>query len=181
MNLLLPTFHFNIEHWKWNKEYQVYASSLGNFKDANKEDLKVNIDSNGYCRIRTILGMKKAHRIVMETFKPCENYDNLTVDHLNHNKRDNSLFNLEWVTEEVNQTRAKVDYINVQDKMKLSTTTFIQCDRLKFESYEAAARYIMEICGVKEETHMDTVIKHIKKAITQRKTYANKNWSFVEL
>jgi hypothetical protein len=37
--------------------------------------------------------------------------ENLTVDHLDHNKRNNSLDNLEWVSEEENLRRAKADLI----------------------------------------------------------------------
>ena len=42
----------------------------------------------------------------------------MTVDHLNHNKRDNSLKNLEWVTKEENWKRAKEDYCQNFDEEK---------------------------------------------------------------
>jgi hypothetical protein len=37
--------------------------------------------------------------------------DNLTVDHLDHNKRNNSIDNLEWVTESDNKRRAVNDHL----------------------------------------------------------------------
>jgi hypothetical protein len=52
-----------------------------------------------------------AHRVVMLTWRPTANAENLTVDHLDHNKRNNSLDNLEWVSEEENLRRAKADLI----------------------------------------------------------------------
>lgn len=59
------------------------------------------------------------HRLVMLTWKPTPEAEMLTVDHLNHNKRDNSLDNLEWVTVEENQVRATRDQVccgGVDDK-----------------------------------------------------------------
>ena len=52
----------------------------------------------------------------MLTFKPIPNAESLTVDHLNHNKRDNSFNNLEWVTKEENERRANRDYIRIEEK-----------------------------------------------------------------
>lgn len=46
----------------------------------------------------------------MKTWKPREKMGQLTIDHLNHNKRDNTLKNLEWVTRGENQKRAIEDY-----------------------------------------------------------------------
>ena len=47
--------------------------------------------------------MKLVHRIVAETFieKP-EGYGKIEVDHLNHNRQDNRVENLRWVTREEN-------------------------------------------------------------------------------
>ena len=62
----------------------------------------------------------------MLTFRPIPNAEDLTVDHLNHNKRDNSLDNLEWVTKEENWDRANADLIRDQiTKDILKTDTFI--------------------------------------------------------
>ena len=39
----------------------------------------------------------------MLTWKPIPNAESLTVDHLDHNKRNNSVENLEWITSSDNQ------------------------------------------------------------------------------
>ena len=41
---------------------------------------------------------KSVHRLVLETFKPCVNMNDLQVNHLDGNKLNNHLTNLEWVT-----------------------------------------------------------------------------------
>lgn len=119
MKVILPRFLFKIERWKWNSDYRVYVSNLGHIKNEHKQDLPVHIDGNGYCRVHTeCCRYKSVHRLVMLTWRPIPNAEELTVDHLNHNKRDNSLENLEWVTEEENLRRAAEDFVKKDKKNK---------------------------------------------------------------
>ena len=115
---MLPNFVFKVEKWKFNKDYGVYVSTLGNFKDRHKRLLPIKVDQKGYCAVRTEQGYIKAHRLVMFTWKPIPNAEKLTVDHLNHNKRDNSVINLEWVTRKENQRRAKLDHVKTEDSIE---------------------------------------------------------------
>ena len=108
---MMPTISFNIERWKWSEEYRVYVSTEGRLRKKDGTDIRLKIDKHGYM----IYHNKAVHRIVMKTWKPCENMDNLTVDHLDHNKRKNSLSNLEWVSEEENRRRAKEDFYNPKE------------------------------------------------------------------
>ena len=111
---ILPTISLRIERWKFNKDYGVYVSTLGHFKDRHKRLLPIKINDRGYCLVKTEAPKqpwKLAHRIVMLTWKPIPDAENLTVDHLDHNKRDNSLANLEWVTRKENLQRAAADYM----------------------------------------------------------------------
>lgn len=103
----------NFEKYKWNKDYGVYVSNLGHFKDRYKRLLPVKINLGGYLVIKTEKGYISAHRLVMYTWRPIPNAENMTVDHLNHNKRDNSLKNLEWVDRSENQKRACEDIVNI--------------------------------------------------------------------
>lgn len=112
---MMPTIKFNIERWKWSEEYNVYVSTEGRLRRADGTDIKPRIDKKGYL----IYHEKKVHRIVMKTWRPCENMDNLTVDHLDHNKRKNSLSNLEWVSAEENQRRASEDYYSPKGGKKI--------------------------------------------------------------
>ena len=111
---MMPTISFNIERWKWSKEYSVYVSTEGRLRKKDGTDVHLRIDKRGYM----VYHNKSVHRIVMKTWKPCENMDNLTVDHLDHNKRRNSLNNLEWVTAEENQRRASEDYYSPKENKK---------------------------------------------------------------
>ena len=107
--------HFSIEKWKWNADFGIYVSNKGHFRSRDKKDLPVNIEQNGYCTVYcggTIHRHVTAHRVVMLTWRPTANAENLTIDHLDHNKRNNALDNLEWVTFEENQRRAQADYVS---------------------------------------------------------------------
>lgn len=109
---MLPKLHIHWERWKYNKTFEVYVSTLGNVRNKSKASLAPKIGYNGYVLI-PVQGSKPGymllHRLVLLTWRPTPEAEILTVDHLNHNKRDNSLDNLEWVTFEENQRRAKED------------------------------------------------------------------------
>ena len=102
---MFPKIRLVIERWKYNKEYEIYVSTLGNFKNKKREKIEPII-TKGYCYINTNKGFRSAHRLVLITWKPNKDYETLTIDHLNGNKRHNSLKNLEWVTFKENQNRA---------------------------------------------------------------------------
>ena len=105
-----------IERWKFNKEYGVYVSTFGHFKDRFKREIPLN-KRNGYCYCRTEVGIKLAHRLVLLTWKPIPNAEELTVDHKDRNKSNNRIDNLEWVSAEENYQRA----INIQREYKKYT------------------------------------------------------------
>ena len=108
---ICPRFIFKVEKWKWNKEYRLYVSNTGHFRDEHKQPKPIKLNQNGYVVIKTRNGYQMAHRLVMKTWMPTEDMDNLTVDHLDHNKRNNSIDNLEWVTESENKRRAVNDHL----------------------------------------------------------------------
>ncbi len=108
--MLFPTLHIEFERWKFNKEYGVWVSNFGNFKDIHKRPIPRKIyQSNGYVCVKTKHGNRFAHRLVMYTWCPIEDREAFTVDHLDHNKRNNRVDNLEWVSQAENQIRAHDD------------------------------------------------------------------------
>ena len=113
---ICPRFIFKVEKWKWNKEFRLYVSNTGKFRDEHKQPIPIKLNQNGYIVIRTRNGYQTAHRLVMKTWMPTEDMDNLTVDHLDHNKRNNCVDNLEWVTDSENKRRAKEDHLPSAEK-----------------------------------------------------------------
>ena len=111
---IFPTIKLNIERWKYNSTFELYVSNMGHVKNKSKADVAPKIMQNGYVVI--YVGGSSPHwmllhRLVMLTWKPTPEAEDLTVDHLDHNKRNNALSNLEWVTREENERRAAEDYL----------------------------------------------------------------------
>lgn len=179
---IMPTFLFNVEKWKWNEEYRVYVSNLGHFKDEYKNPLGIKINNKGYVLIKTYCGLRLAHRLVLMTWNPTVDMENLTVDHLDHNKRNNAFDNLEWVTREENWRRAKEDLVkgNIKTEKEAVATIFkIGCKGHIFNDFNEAADFLIAENKIKGKGIHKTVARRIKNAIELNKKYFNREWYYV--
>jgi hypothetical protein len=87
---------------------------MGHIRNKSKADIAPRIMQNGYVVVYVYGSLNcymLLHRVVMLTWKPTPEAEQLTVDHIDHNKRNNALSNLEWVTQEENLRRAHDDYV----------------------------------------------------------------------
>ena len=115
---MLPKFHFIIERWTYNPTFELYVSNMGHIRNKSKADIAPRVAPSGYLTVKvggSINSHMLLHRVVMLTWKPTPEAEELTVDHLDHNKRNNSLSNLEWVVAEENKRRAIVDSIKATE------------------------------------------------------------------
>ena len=68
----------------------------------------VTMKHTGYRRIGISVGgklhFKYIHRLVMETWNPCDDPDK-EVDHIDNNKLNNALSNLQWLTHAENMAK----------------------------------------------------------------------------
>lgn len=184
IHFIFPKFRFRWEKWKWNKEYRIYVSSYGNFKDEYKRNIPIKINNGGYVAIRVNNQLKLAHRLVMLTFNPIPNAEDLTVDHLNHNKRDNSLYNLEWVSEKENKERANRDFVSMSNILSEMPSTGAT---LTFKTYEDGVNWalanIPSLVGmfyraapIEQAKMIKKVRNRIKNSMKQNKTYQTFYW-----
>lgn len=109
---MLPILHITLEKWKFRRDLNIYVSSCGRIRNRRGKEVKFLTNQTGYLVVNINNTLYLVHRLVMETFNPIKNSKEMTIDHLDHNKRNNSLVNLEWVTEKENQNRAKNDYVS---------------------------------------------------------------------
>lgn len=185
MKFILPRFLVNVERWKWNSEYRVYVSNTGRFKDEYKKELSFMV-GNGYCYVKTYVGLKSAHRLVMMTWRPTRDMENLTVDHLDHNTRNNALTNLEWVTFAENQKRANQDHVAAA-MLGAPIGKKLTCGRKRiasFDNYREAAEYVMEnmVSEVDKPTaKIEKIERKIYNAVTNKKTYYGYKWKWVDV
>ena len=81
---------------------------------SNPKELRYHTDKDGYlctsvqylCKSKTV----QIHRLVAETYLN-RSFSNLQVNHIDENKSNNSLKNLEWVTPQKNTEHSKCKHI----------------------------------------------------------------------
>lgn len=122
-------YYYNDEKLKWVKgyEYKYFVSDKGNVYSANCwswngkiwwrkpfKPVKPIQHTHGYSQVILTGNNSKQrhyyiHRLVAEAF--IENNNNYTqVNHINENKKDNRVENLEWVNPKQNMTHNKINY-----------------------------------------------------------------------
>lgn len=83
------------------QEFEV--SSFGRLRNKKtKIQTKGTIVNGGYCRVTIKRKPIMLNRLVLQSFYPIENFTEMTVDHINGIKDDNSLKNLRWTSNEEN-------------------------------------------------------------------------------
>ena len=179
MKFILPRLHIILERWRFNEDYQIYVSTLGHFKKADKSPLFVNTGDGNYLYVETVQGLRLAHRMVMITWRPIENADNITVDHLDHNPRNNTLYNLEWVTKRENIKRAKKDHI--KDKKKTNgakNTRHYYCIELNrsFDDIDDLVMFLNKKVPYTKSVKEDMIIERINYAIRNKTKAFTYHW-----
>ena len=199
---MFPKIHIEIERWKFNKNYQLYVSNLGNFKNKSKEDIKPMIERGGYLVIPLCNNKQgkikyiQAHRIVMETWCPRADMwkAKLTVDHLDHNKRHNTIKNLQWVTAEENLRRAAADFItddkdkiiqSLKDKVRnleIQLSQQFKEERISaggyfnFHSWDEVKKFLISLNPSYVNAKIETMQKAIRKSANNKTLYCGYVW-----
>ena len=95
-----------MEQWEFVQDFENYLiSTLGNVKTVNGKPKKIVYDNKGYGRVELWKNNKgkkfRVHRLVAETFIP-NPLGKEQVNHIDGNKKNNCVSNLEWVTPKEN-------------------------------------------------------------------------------
>ena len=97
-----------ITRCKYNLKFNYYITDDGKvWSERTQKYLSFQYDKNGYVKVQMRSTDNKSHRysihrLVLENFKPVEKMENLQVNHIDGNKKNNNLTNLEWTTSEEN-------------------------------------------------------------------------------
>lgn len=95
------------EIWKpiENTEGLYEVSNLGRVRSYKKEPCKILkqcINSRGYYTVGVNGKVCNVHSLVAKTFKPLPYTEGLVINHIDGNKLNNEINNLEWVTQKYN-------------------------------------------------------------------------------
>jgi len=121
------------------KETNIEVSNLGRIRYVNGDNINLSVTYDGY--VRPGIGFTTGlHRLVALTFIPNpENKE--TVNHIDGNKANNKVSNLEWATRKENMNHA---VLNDQwtNKRNLCLYNIETKEKQYFKSVERAARYL---------------------------------------
>ena len=114
------------------------------YKNKKPREMTISKYSNGYCFVSLskngIVKTYSVHRLVMTTFNPVENMEHLEVNHLDCDKTNNRIDNLEWVTPKEN--REYRDKLKHTPKAKTIEVTMLGTgEKLYFNSITECAEY----------------------------------------
>jgi hypothetical protein len=118
LNFINNRFDLEKETYAFHPQIEVYLfSNKGNVKNSiTGQVLKQQVNSNGYLGVNVIFNKRGrrfafVHRLCMETFLSYTGYDNYfyEVNHIDGNKQNNDIRNLEWLTRQENLEHARIN------------------------------------------------------------------------
>lgn len=136
-----------MEEFKTIKDFPDYQiSNQGRVKSLKRKKeiiMKPSQYSNGYWFVILRNSQKKKscliHRLVLMTFKPVENMENLQVNHIDGNINNNFLENLEWTTPEENRKHG--EKMNHTPKSETILVKFLNGEEMIFSTMTDCAKY----------------------------------------
>lgn len=157
----------------------------GNIRNAkSKKPVTGYIERNGYVRVKfenKCLGgivRTTVHRLVAEAFIP--NPNNLPeVNHIDSNRSNNHVSNLEWVTHSENMRHSYNKGINQKPLRdhSIKTRRAVTNGEREFESISAAAKWLVENGKIKTMNAATAGISAVCR--NQRSTIGGYSWKYI--
>lgn len=187
-----------VEIWREIKEYKGYyeVSNLGRFRSMNRTVIRKDgrrvfyegkiingtISRDGYIDVKLSKNGKsetrKLHRLIAQTFIPMDDYTNLEVNHIDYNRMNNKIDNLEWVShiDNVRHSSKNGNYKGNTEGCKNGRANYTEEEIKYMRDLYDEGKTVMEIIKILFPTLTYKERKNkwsrIKEIVT-RKTYAN--------
>ena len=135
--------------------------------------------SNGYCRSKINGKDILLHRLVLQSFHPIENYNEMQVNHIDGNKCNNMLSNLEWVTRSENMIHA----VNLglmktcdSDSKSIHTNSLVHSICKVLESGIKLNKDICNVLNIEYTAKINNLINNIKSKKEWKKISSSYNF-----
>lgn len=163
---------------------RIFSNGNVNFHDEKSKYLSYEISNTGYYRVHLVrkdnsAGHYSVHRLVLEAFKPIEGMENLFVNHIDGNKLNDYLWNLEWTTPSENAQHAILNnfvHWRTGDDCSWSSIDSNKADMIALMISKCNCSYttICDILGCSK-----SVVTNIANGISWRESYEKyKLWRF---
>lgn len=162
------------------KPNHYFVSNFGRVMNYRAELIKPIEINTGYFVYRLYTGAKNykdkykrflAHRLVKYVFDPNDNFSKMTVNHIDHNKANNSLYNLNYMTQYENNEDSIMHYhLYGQEKIKSCTFSNEQLITIVKElKKNTPYKEILRMIGIEDTWNNRDYIGNIKRGKTYQR------------
>lgn len=133
-----------MERWAIHPESGLMISDSGRVRTLSGVFIKLHVDEKGYVKVSYTGRWWWVHRLVCETFRPTQRMKSLVVDHLNSDRSDNRIENLEFVTHRENSIRTgqRGRYPRTKGRTPIIAINLETGERSQFDSQAHAERVL---------------------------------------
>lgn len=152
------------------------VDSFGNVFGLNGKVMNPTLINSGYFTYRlattdpTKIKNITAHRLIKQTFDPVENMNQLTINHIDMNTNNNSLDNLEWVTQKENNDK-KYEIIPNDGSYNYQSKFSYEQLKIIVDGLDKGLKYkeILSNIGLENTDNNQDYIGNIKRGITYKR------------
>lgn len=164
-----------IVNCKYKLKYDYYANDNGSiYSSISHKTLSYQLDKDGYAKVQLSSTDGKrhrysVHRLILENFNPIEGMQNLQVNHIDGNKLNNKLENLEWCNCSKNQMHAYQIGLKNQKGDKNNASRLTEKQALEIIDLLLSKQFTYKEIASKYKVHEETI-----GAIKRKK-----NWKYL--
>lgn len=155
------------ETWKEYRDSGYFISTCGRVKSKRNGDIKALSQRNKNTYVEIQIRIKnesksfKIHRLVAELFIPNNDLQKIEVDHINGDKSNNHVNNLQWITPDDNKRKAqnmKVLQYNLDGVFIKEWNSLTEIEKTLGDEFNR--RTIRVLCSKKTDSSKNTIIQN---------------------
>lgn len=151
-----------IKNDKYELKYDYYVTDTGQiYSDKTNKFLSQHLDKDGYCKVRLVCKDSRhtfsVHRLVLENFNPIINMSKMQVNHIDGDKTNNNLLNLEWNSSSQNNKHAYDIGLKTQKGERNNASKLTEKEVIEIIDMLLEKKYTYREIGVKYNVGEDCI------------------------